>query len=166
MKAIYLITILLVSSISNAQSGFEKQFREIISDTANGFTHFSGDTILNRRGGELMQYASLHTLENTSKNSIAYFGGSILSTYVYLATIAESVQQNEGVRICDEWKNRIEILLDSGFVVKKQIGQEPFPGQYGWRFSKGKLLIEINMLPGEKNDMNRVSLGIIYTIIK
>lgn len=168
MKPLYLVAALLISFNSFAQDGFAKQFKEIINDTANGFLAFRGEVTLKgelKTGDPYAGYRSLVTLEKTSKNNIHYMSGFALSIYSYNALVADSVSEIEGKNICNEWKDKIALLLENGFVVKKYEGM-PLLGKYGWNFYKGELNISIDLLPIETTDLNSVGLVIYYTVHK
>lgn len=162
MKIGYLIAVLLICSNLFAQTVFEKQFRDIINDTANGFPHFRG-TVRVETKSDLKEYASLITLANTSKNHIKYAGNGMFATYAYSALIADSANENDGINICDQFRNEIVSIIGNSYVIKKYQANESEPAKYGWLISKDELEISIDFyLLGDK-ELHSVWLHIYYT---
>jgi hypothetical protein len=166
MKAGYLILALLICSFTKAQSGFAKQFRDILNDTANGFSRYRegiGDTLISR-GDSFIQYFSLSNLEHTTGNKILYVGDTERSTYAYIAYIADSTSESEGKMICDLWKDKITAVMGSACEMKKYETGNGFSGNYGWSFSGEKFDISIDMFPVGDTALKRVSLMVSYFI--
>jgi hypothetical protein len=159
MKAGFLIAVLLIYNLLNAQTTFDKQFRNIINDTANGFPNHRAEVKKVIKADRMIEYFTTTCLDSTSVNKILYVGGGLGSTYGYVALLKDSVRQNEARSICDRWKDKITSLMGSNFEMKKyEVGNG-----YSWNFKKNYLGISIDLDGIENTDLHRVSLFISYT---
>jgi hypothetical protein len=166
MKLLCLIMILLSSYLASAQKSFVKQFRDIVNDTANGFSGFRGAEQEISKGGsnQMKTFVSTLQLENTSGNRVLYTGDTTSATFAYVACIADSVGESEGKMICDIWMDKISALMGGSFSMKKYETENGFSGTYGWKYQREKLGLSIDMDPVGNTALKKVSLMISYFI--
>jgi len=138
-----------------------------VDDTASGFsslrreTKFFAETNTKKIRAE---YSSLISLENTSRNSIRYMEGEVVSVFSYGATIIDSVTEVDAHKVCDEWKDNIAQALGKEFEIRKNGSRFMDVAGYGWILYNGQLEIIITIYPIRSPDLNTVSMVIDYMV--
>lgn len=155
---------LLVCSCVIAQIDFEKQLHLIIKDSTNRFKTFKAG-FKYQTVSDSVFYSTVN-LEGTSDNNVSI--STQQSTYImdsYVADIAKSIQRKQGIKIVDEWKNKISAIVDNSFQITK-LKSKNYPLNYGWHFERGFFWIDIAYIPRKGNTASLLLLHISYTHLR
>ena len=142
----FLLTFILVVgySVCTGQVNFHSQLRQLVSGASNNFAYSKGSFM--RLVDQDSLFTSLVTLEGTKKNEIL----STATMIVYMAAIIDSVKERQGRKIIDEWKEKLNILIQDGFLLKQLEIVDWNPGIYGWKFIKGDVWVNLTLYPYSK----------------
>lgn len=160
MTRIAFIIVLMFSSIPLlGQTNFAKQLDELVKDSTNSFRSFKSN-FKETRFTEVLPDSIFYTnlsLDGTSNNELLFSTGES----IFMADVADSLNEAHGKRMVDEWRDKINFLLGSGFTIEDVKGIEGNPSKYGWNFTKGNLTINIGLYPHKKNsNLNWIGLAV------
>ena len=159
MRAVISILFLAVSVSVSSQTNFAKQLEDLVKDSTNNFKTFKSnfkETRFTEAITDSIFYTSV-SLDGTSNNEL------LISTSesIFMADVADSLTAVQGKRMVDEWRDKINFLLGSGFTIEDVKGIEGNPSTYGWNFIKGNLTISIGLYPHKKNtNLNWIGLAV------
>ena len=154
------IIFLLVCSGVIAQTDFEKQLHLILNDSTNRFKSFKAGFKYQTDNDSV--FYSAFNLEGTSDNTVLI--STEQSTYImdsYVADIAKSIQEKQGRKNVDEWKNKISAIVDNSFQMTK-LNSKNYPLDYGWHFERGFFWIDVVYIPRKGNRESLLLLHINY----
>ena len=155
-------TILLMLAISTSllsQTDFTKQLEGIIKDSTNHFRNFKSgfkETRFTESIPDSIFYTNI-SVDGTTNNELLISK----SEYIFMADVADSLNEINGRKVVDEWRDKIYTVLGSGFTIEEVKKVEWNPSKYGWDFTKGNVTVNINLFPHEKNStINWIGLAV------
>ena len=137
---------LLIKDSANRFKTFKAEFKELTSDDSVFYSSFN--------------------LAGTTDNTISISNWT--STYVmdnYFAAIGESIPENRGRKLADEWKDKLFASLSNQFQLT-EIKSKKYPSDYGWSFERGYFSIDIRYLSRRKGAASLLLLSIHYTHLR
>ncbi len=157
MKGFFLIACLFINFVLPAQSNFAGQITALIADSANGFAIFRGDESPAFHVPHNRYFSVTIQVEGTFRNRIFYSGGK---TFVYETVIADSLGLRKARKLADRWKKKIEAAIDPTFAISQYKNSDLYCSRYGWKFSKGRFEIVVDVFP-----LIDTKLYIVYLIL-
>jgi hypothetical protein len=139
---------------ASAHIGFQDQIQKIVSDAGKNFETVRKQ-IKPGTNSAYPVFTSEIQIEGTTENEISRAADG----WVYSTIIADSVALKDAKKICNQWKKKLSMLTDSGFLLKKFQITDSAPVLYGWRFSRPDLVVSLEVSPWSTgNDLNIIFL--------
>jgi len=156
---IILTILFLLPVVLFGQTNFAKQLDDLVKDSTNYFKSFKSN-FKERRFTEASPDSIFYTnssLDGTTNNELLISP----SESIYMADVADSLNESDGKIMVNEWRDKINFLLGSGFIIEDVKTIEDHPSTYGWNFTKGNLTINIGLFPHKKNSsLNWIGLAV------
>ena len=158
MRGFITILILLPFEIFG-QGNFAEQLDGLVKDSTNYFKSFKSnfkETRFTEATPDSIFYTSV-SLDGTSNNELLTTTGE----YIYMADVADSLDELTGKKIVNEWRDKINSVLGNGFAVEEVKSADGNPSKYGWDFTKGNVTINIGLFPHKRNsNLNWIGLAV------
>ena len=154
MKTIVLLLV-LISLQSKGQTNFERQLNKLLANARNNFQQFQGELSLKESDSA---YQSTIQVDGTKRNEILL----MKEIAVYSAIINDSLKMKQGQKIADEWKNKLTSLIGGQFQLAPLKIVAWNPANYGWKFSKDDIWVDITVFPLNNSKFCMVALNVTH----
>jgi hypothetical protein len=158
MRVVFTI-LFLAPFVLFGQPAFTKQLDELIKDSSNSFKNFKSgfkETRITGNSPDSIFYTKSY-LDGTSNNELLICKGES----IFMADVADSLDEFNGKRMVDDWKFRIGAILGDDFIIEDVKNIEGSPSKYGWDFTKGNVTVNIGLFPHKKNPgLNWIGLAV------
>ena len=152
MRFLFINITIILSMATSAQITFAEQVKKIVSDAGKNFETLRAQVNPGTNVADSVFNSEIQ-IEGTTENQIWRSADG----WVYSSIIAENVNLKEAKEICNQWKKKLSILSDAGFLLKKFKITDSAPVLYGWRFLKEGLLVSIEVSPlSNEQDSNTI----------